>query len=65
FKVHYCDPPSLSTVGDILQVVNASMPSNVTDLPNSTCAKDVSLLYLLLLLGTFSLGVTLYTFRNT
>jgi len=55
FDKYYCEPVA----------VNASDP--LSNLTSSTvdCARETSLLYLLLLLGTLWLGVTLFNFKQT
>ncbi|KAK3788995.1 hypothetical protein RRG08_039603 [Elysia crispata] len=45
---------------------DSDISSNLTSIvEDSDCAREISLLYLLLLLGTLWLGVTLYTFKDT
>ena len=61
FADHYnipaCDNSNIST--------NTSVNTTTTVVSTVVCERDVSLLYLLLLLGTLWLGVTLYNFTKT
>ncbi|XP_022324265.2 solute carrier family 4 member 11-like isoform X2 [Crassostrea virginica] len=75
FAAHYHIPAcTLPATAGGQSAVNNSITSNLTDslvnvvnttVPPSGCERDVSLLYLLLLLGTLWLGVTLYNFTMT
>ncbi|XP_061163740.1 solute carrier family 4 member 11-like isoform X2 [Saccostrea echinata] len=74
FGAHYNIPACSLVTSSESSTVNYSVASNVTNMitsvVNSTasrdvCERDVSLLYLLLLLGTLWLGVTLYNFTMT
>ncbi|CAL1536864.1 unnamed protein product [Lymnaea stagnalis] len=60
---YYCDE-SLISMKNLTSQVNFSLASSDLSEP-SRCAKEISLLYLLLLLGTVWLGVSLFTFKNT
>lgn len=73
FAAHY-NIPACSMTTTANSAVNFSITSNLTNsvasvvnstAPPSGCERDVSLLYLLLLLGTLWLGVTLYNFTMT
>lgn len=73
FAAHY-NIPACSMTSTANSAVNYSITSNLTNsvasvvnstAPPSGCERDVSLLYLLLLLGTLWLGVTLYNFTMT
>jgi sodium borate transporter 11 len=61
FADHYnipaCDNSTIST--------NTSVNITTTVASTVDCERDVSLLYLVLLLGTLWLGVTLYNFTKT
>ncbi|XP_048774701.1 solute carrier family 4 member 11-like [Ostrea edulis] len=74
FGVHYYIPGCTQTAANISTVnhsvisaasnLTVSMTRNTTAPPGG-CERDLSLLYLLLLLGTLWLGVTLYNFTMT
>lgn len=63
FDKHYCDPDDCVKGNGSLNATNSNCTSNVD--PEDPCAREISLLYLLLLLGTLWLGVTLFKFKET
>ncbi|GFO18295.1 sodium bicarbonate transporter-like protein 11 [Plakobranchus ocellatus] len=70
FDHHYCDPkPHNSSASNLASAavnnLTSGLLSNGTEDKEYECAREISLLYLLLLLGTLWLGVTLFTFKDT
>ena len=62
FESHYSIPECASNYNETADRIVNNLTS--TDLLRD-CERDVSLLYMLLLLGTLWVGTTLYNFKNT
>lgn len=65
FETHYSIPQCASDYNSTVAEIAADVSGNTTVVVDHACERDISLLYLLLLLGTLWLGVTLYNFTKT